>query len=276
MGFDFMSANKKVKPLISRAGGKTCLLKELLPLLGVPHRCYVEVFGGGLAVLLAKGKQTGVVEVCNDIDADLVNFYRVAKAHGPELRRMLRGQINSRLLFNEAKAVPVGETDCQRAARYWLRNALSFGSDGNSFGVKKTAGGGAASRWSGKLLALRAFARRMDGVIIEHLDWTRMLKNYDGPETLFFLDPPYVGGAQKVYKAWTMQDMEVFHAAVCALKGRWVVTVGDTPEMRALWKGHRQKRVVRSLSLRKTEANVKKKGFGELIVIKATGGASNE
>jgi site-specific DNA-adenine methylase len=141
---------------------------------------------------------------------------------------------------------------------------------------RKHQGGGAASRWSPKLLALRTFARRMDGVIVEHLDWTRMLKNYDSPETLFFLDPPYVGGAQKSYKSWTMEDMEAFYAAVCQLKGRWVVTVGDTPEMRALWKGHRQKRVERSLSLRKSEANVKKQCFGELIVIKATGGASNE
>ena len=250
-------------PLIKLAGGKTCLLKDLLPLINAtPHTCFVEVFGGGLATILAKDKRQGAVEICNDIDGDLVNFYRCAINHPHELRRLLRFQINSRALFYQSRDTRPHDTDCQRAARYWFNNCLSFGGDGGSFGVTRPPHSGAASRWSPKFLKLRQFARRMEGVVVEHLSWERMLNLYDTPTTLFFLDPPYVGGSQKSYSVWDMNQMRVFADAVRALSAQWVVTVGDTPQMRELWHGYAQKGVQRHLTMKKVNGSK----FGELIV----------
>lgn len=252
---------KRIVPPIKRAGGKSRLLKDILPLIekAGKHACYAECFGGGLAVLLNKPRSQ--VEVINDIDGDLVNFHRQCQAHAPEIQRLMRHQLNSRVLFNEAKQSPPGETDVQRAVRYWFKSLVSFGRDGSSFGVMKTGGSGAGTRRRNQFRALRAAARRLDGVIVECLDWQRLFKNYDGPQTLWFLDPPYVGGSQKSYSPWTLETMRTFRDAVFALQGRCIVTVGDTPEMRALWKPWKMRGITRILNIR-----TRGKAFGELII----------
>ena len=73
-----MNEPKKVKPCFAYAGGKTKLLKHILPLIP-EHKKYVESFAGGLAVLLSKERSK--VEVVNDLSSDLANFYRVLRFH---------------------------------------------------------------------------------------------------------------------------------------------------------------------------------------------------
>jgi hypothetical protein len=92
-------------------GGKRWLLPVILPLIP-PHTCYVEPFGGGLSVLLAKPRSP--VEVANDTDGDLVNFYRVARFHLEPLLAELRWLPNSREEFHALRHQP-GLTDIQRA-----------------------------------------------------------------------------------------------------------------------------------------------------------------
>ena len=250
---------------IKRAGGKRRLLPQILPLIAErPHVCFVEAFGGGLSVTLNKPRSK--VEVINDLDGDLANFYRVARFHAPELRRQMRGQVNSRALFQAARRAPEHETDVHRAARYWFLNACSFGADGDSFGVVKTQGGGAGTRWPSKLARLADLHARLDGVIVENVTWERLFKIYDGPATLWFLDPPYVGGSQKAYSPWTLDQMTAFRDAVRALKGRWIVTVGGTPEMQELWAGHPQQVVSRSLNIGAQKNGQTGRRFAELIV----------
>ena len=75
------------RPVISWAGGKRRLLKHLLPLIP-PHTTYCEVFGGGLALFCAKPPSPA--EIINDINGDLVAFYRNCKKHcGALLKEML-------------------------------------------------------------------------------------------------------------------------------------------------------------------------------------------
>ena len=247
---------------IKRPGGKFPLLRQLLVQVerGGAHTCYAEVFGGGLALLLNKPRSQ--VEVINDIDGDIVNAWTHIQNHMPEIRRLLRQKINARQVFIEARS-NAAPTAMQRAADWLFLNSTCFGGDNQSFGVQKLVGGGAASRLSRKIPNLREARKRLDGVIIEHLGWERMFRNYDGPHTLWFLDPPYVGGSQKDYAAWTMEQMEAFANAVRRLKGKWIVTVGGTPEMEALWDGFQTVKEVRSLVL---GPNRKGKRFAELII----------
>lgn len=189
------------------------MLPKILPLVR-PHSTYVEAFGGGLAVLLAKLRSPG--EVVNDINGDLVNLYRHAQYH------------------LEALIAQPGVTGLQRAARFLLRNRMSFGGGGSNFAVSRQ---GQPSR-ENVLEALRELNKRLDKVSIENLPWERLLGLYDGPHTLWFFDPPYASGQVNNYGLWDQETMSEFARRVKKLEGDWMVTVNDSPENRALFAGH--------------------------------------
>ena len=183
----------KAKPLVKRPGGKTRMLKHLLPIIAnVKHRVYVEPFCGGAAVLLAK--QPSEHEVINDIDGELINLYKQVKYHLPAVVHEMRLLIESRQLFFELKAQP-GNTEIKRAASFVYRNFYSFSGDNSSFGVKRL---GFSTR-SYLLRKMVTISRRLNRVTIEHLSWERCLALYDCPQALHFCDPPYTVGAVKSY-----------------------------------------------------------------------------
>lgn len=86
----------RVKPAVSWPGGKSRLLKHILPLIP-EHTCYCEPFAGGLAVLLAK--QRSGIEVINDLNGDLITFYRCVRFHQDALLTELEFVMNSRQEF---------------------------------------------------------------------------------------------------------------------------------------------------------------------------------
>lgn len=224
------------KPFVRRPGGKSRLLKLLLPLLR-PHTIFVEAFAGGAALTLAK--EPSKVEVINDIDGELVNLYRYAQFHIDALVAEVEFTLNSRADL-EALIEQPGVTGLQQAARYLLRNRLSFGGAGSSFAVSKQA---QPSR-SAVLEKLRGFNARLDKVAVECLPYERLFKNYDSPGTLWFFDPPYTVGEVDAYAAWDHERMAGFAEAVAGLQGDWLATVNDTPENRALFRGHEIRPVV--------------------------------
>jgi DNA adenine methylase len=225
------------KPLIRWPGGKTRLLKNLLPLLRT-HTIFVEAFAGGAALTLAK--EPSKVEVINDINGELVNLYRHAQFHIDALVAEVEFTLNSRADL-EALIEQPGLTGLQQAARYLLRNRLSFGGGGSSFAVSKAH---AQPSRSAVLEKLRAFNARLDKVAVENLPYERLMKNYDSPGTFWFFDPPYTVGEVDTYAAWDHERMAGFAEAVAGLQGDWLVTVNDTPENRCLFRGHEIRPVV--------------------------------
>ena len=211
-------------PILRWPGGKRRLLKTILPLLK-PHTCYVEPFAGGLAVLLAK--QRSQVEVVNDANQDIVALYRCAQFHLEALLKEMEWQLAARANFTDFRANR-GLTDLQRAARFLVLNLTSFGGGCSSFGVTRKGGGASIHRERivERLMAIRA---RLDRVMVECLDWERCVRLYDAPETLFFLDPPYLHADAKVYDGWTEAQMERLAAVLADLKGQWVLTVDGSP-----------------------------------------------
>lgn len=257
--------SQPIKPLVWQ-GSKQSLLPHLLPILlaGKKPDTFVEVFAGSAVVTLALPKRTGVVEVINGFNGDLINFYRCMIHHAPEMKRLMRWQINSRTLFIQTRDHQTHRTDLQRACDFWFLNHVSFGGDGTSFGVsRKAGGGGAAYRWQHGLKTLRSASRRMSGVAVENLDWRRCLKTYDHNGAQFFIDPPYVGTIQSAYESFSLAEMTELRDACLALKGRFLLTVGDTPEMRRLFKtGFTQKSVSRARGIN----NAAGKAYAELIL----------
>lgn len=227
----------KTKPLISWPGGKTRLLKHIVP--HIPATAgYIEVFAGGCAVLLAKPQSK--LEVVNDINSDIVTLYRVAKHHPEALAAELLLMPASRQYLTECVALlKTGSlTDLQRAALFLHANKTSFSANGESFAVAKNPGTSPFISRNALLDRISEFARRMGRVAIENMDYRRLLKTYDHPGNLFFLDPPYLNATVKNYRGWSEIEMGQFHAAVIALAGSWIVTVDDSPLNRSLWQDH--------------------------------------
>lgn len=219
------------RPVFSRPGGKTRMLRHILPLIP-PHTCYCEVFFGGGAVFFAKPSSPH--EVINDIDRTLVAFMRNAKLHRDALLDELELVLNSRQEFEDYLAQP-GLTEIQQAARWFTRNRLSFGGMGGTFAI--TRGQPLTSR-AHRLIAIQSLSRRLDRTTIECRPWEKILTSYDHAETFFFLDPPYFDSGGEAYEGWTKSDLERFCARLRELRGSWIFTFQDCAEVRELMAGY--------------------------------------
>lgn len=235
-GGTYDATAKLVRSPIRWPGGKALLAKQIVPLLPA-HTCYVEVFGGGLAILCNKARSK--VEVVNDIDQELVNFYRCVRFHLEPLLQELEWVLNSRAQFEEFKAQP-GLTDIQRAARWFWQNCTGFGGKGEHFGTHTSRS--VVSR-SSRLESIDKLSQRLEKVIIENLDWRECFRRYDREHTLFFCDPPYVHGCG-YSTPWKSDDHQQLAHTIKALKGQWLLTYDDCSEVRDLYQGCRFTEVV--------------------------------
>lgn len=248
------------KPLIKRPGGKTKLLRHILPMLAdAPHETYCEPFFGGGAVFFAKPPARN--EIINDLYSALFNFYLAVKHHPQELMRELRCLPKSRELFFHHRRILTApdSSPVQRAAAYLYCNKHSFGADGLSFGVMRTS-----------LMSSAAFrrlipsvSRRLDRVLIECLDACRCIRLYDSPGTLFFVDPPYTAGESKAYALFTAADMAALAETLRSIKGRFVLTVNDSPANRVCFSGIRYQCIESKYHLDKQKTRT---GKCELII----------
>lgn len=217
-------ASNRVKPVLRWPGGKTRLLKSILPKIP-PHVCYCEPFAGGLAVLLSKERSP--VEVINDLNGELVALYLNVQKHLPELLRQMESVITSRQLLHLFTKQP-GLTEIERAMRFLIRNRVSFGGNMHSFGVCKTKGGGVAFGRKANMLLIEALHQRLDKVVIENIPYDRCFKNYDSKETFWFCDPPYLKSKIDAYQGWTEASVRQFRRELDKLKGQWLVTLDDS------------------------------------------------
>jgi DNA adenine methylase len=225
------TATRQILPCFPYPGGKRRLLKHILPAIPT-HRTYVEPFAGALAVLLAK--KPAPVEVVNDINGELVAFFRVLKYHPEVLLNELQGYINAKanlidLLNNR------GWTDIHRAARFYLLQVCSFGAKGETWGRAKESFHGYCPLKA--KLALMEVSQRMARVMVENRDAVDLIDFYDGPESFFFLDPPYVNCADTAYEAFTEFDMQRLRNRLDKIKGSWILTCDDSPTCRKVFAG---------------------------------------
>src|SRR5579864_657289 len=172
-------------------GGKNRLANQIIPLIP-EHTCYVEPFCGGAQVFFRKPRSD--VEVLNDLDGELVNFYRVCQQHYEELIRYLRFVLTSREWFEQQKKTPPESlTDIQRAARYFYLQKNCFGGrvKGQNFGFHVSQ----KARFNPTQVpeTIAATHERLSRVQIERRPYEQILDAYDRPTTFFYIDPPYYG-----------------------------------------------------------------------------------
>lgn len=228
-----------VRPIAPYVGGKRALAKRLVDRIeAVPHAIYAEPFVGMGGVFFRRRSRPRK-EVINDISADVVNLFRLLQRHFQQLLDVLKWQVCSRAEFERLMAVdPATLTDLERAARFLYLQRTAFGGKvtGRNFGVTLT---GSARFDLTKLVPMLEDAHeRLCGVDIERLPYAELVARYDTPGTLFYLDPPY-HGCENDYGVgvFAAEDFLRLSGLLEALIGRFIMSINDTPEIRAIFAG---------------------------------------
>ncbi len=153
-------------------------------------------------------------EVYNDLDGDIVNVMRVLQNETQRVRlaELLTLTPYARAEF-ELAWEPAGEP-VERARRTFIRAEMGFGSAGATKGNTgfridtKRNYCTAMHVWARVPEKLAAFGRRLQGVLIENRPALQLLRDHDTPETLFYVDPPYVHETRKMGSACYRHEMD--------------------------------------------------------------------
>lgn len=195
------------RPILRYHGGKWLLAKWIISHFP-KHRIYVEPYGGAASVLLQKPRS--YAEVYNDMDGEVVNLFRVCREQPDELVRLVSLTPFARDEFEESY-LPTDDP-VEQARRTLIRSFMGFGSGLQSWqrtGFRANSnrlGTTPARDWANFPTSLRAITERLAGVVIENRNGIEVMLAHDSPETLHYLDPPYVkdtrykGQATRVYK----------------------------------------------------------------------------
>lgn len=215
-----------MKTPIAYYGGKQSMLKEILPRIP-EHKVYVEPFFGGGAVFFSK-PQSGF-EVINDINNNLITFYKVLKYDFEALQHRIDETFHSREQHTVAKREYIQslkdiESPLVTAWAVWVQTTMSFGCQiGSGFGYDKY--GSCPLRIHNKKQNFtEEYQQRMRKVTIECYDALKVIQAYDSPDAFFYIDPPYVSSVQGHYAGYKMEDFEALLIACSKLKGKFLLS----------------------------------------------------
>ena len=181
------------RPLLRYHGGKWELAKWIIEQMPT-HRVYCEPFGGGGSVLLQKPR--AYAEVYNDLDGEIVNLFRIVRERPNELLAAIETTPFSRVEYRDA-FVPC-EDPLEWARRVLVRSHMGFAgaaTHGHMTGFRSrsvNSGTHPAIQWRNFPNHLAAIVDRLRGVVIEQRDAVEVMLQQDHPQTLHYVDPPYV------------------------------------------------------------------------------------
>ena len=246
-------ASRRSRKLIAFGwyGGKFSHIDFLAPLFPADATHFCDVFGGSAAVLLNVGPYP--VETYNDLDSELVNFFETLRGQEPELMKAIGLTPFSREELARACEPTAGLTRLERARRFYVRarqtrtglaQTSSEGRWAHCVLTSRAGMAGAVSRWLGSIEGLPEIAQRLQRVQIENAPALDVIARYDTPETLFYLDPPYVHEARGDASAYgfemTNADHEELAGALRGVRGRVVLSGYRTDLYDRLFEGWRR------------------------------------
>ncbi|WP_280139788.1 DNA adenine methylase [Lihuaxuella thermophila] len=227
-------------------GGKAKLAVEIISRMP-DHKVYVELFGGAAHVMAQKSPSAH--EIYNDIDGHLVNFLLVARADPEKLRQACETLPYSRWLYetwrDEWKAGKWPADPFERAVRWFYLNRSAI-AKGNSPKNKNTgwrhsttSKENPARSYQTACQRIESFAKRMRPVLIENLDFRKVIEKYDSPDTLFYCDPPYFDCEHYYMGEFSERDHRDLAEMLKQIKGKAIVSYYDHPMVYRLYDGWR-------------------------------------
>ena len=231
-------------------GGKFSHLDWLLPLLP-PATHYCEPFAGSAAVLI--NRKPSPIETYNDMDGEVVNFFKVLRAQREDLVQSIGLTPFSRREFELAIKEPTETlTPVERARRFYIRarqvrtglaQTASVGRWAHCTLTSRAGMAGAVSRWLGAIEHLPEIAQRLLRVQFENAPAIEIIERYDSAETLFYCDPPYPHESRGDSKAYGYEMTDNDHRQLAAVlkrcKGKVAVSSYHSPINDEIFKGWR-------------------------------------
>jgi len=193
-----MIPTKCTRPVLRWHGGKWILAPWITSQFP-EHRVYVEPFGGAASVLMRKSRS--YAEVYNDLDDEVVNLFRILRSD--DALSLVDGLKNTPFAAEEfAAAYQFSDCSMERARRTIIRSFMGFGSNGvhqkTGFRSNSNRSGTTPARdWVNYPDALLAVVERLRGVVILNRDAIEVMAAHDGPDTLHYVDPPYIFETRK-------------------------------------------------------------------------------
>ncbi len=218
-----------------------------------PHNTYVEPFGGAAGVLLQKPRC--YAEIYNDLDGDIVNFFRVLQDESKSQKLVSKLIVTP--FAREEFDLAYEETDdeIERARRTVIRSTMGFGSAGATKGgtgfridMRRTYGT-ASHLWAKYPESIAAITSRLQGVLIENRHAIEVMQKHDANDTLHFVDPPYVestrtGGNRYYRHELSDDDHQELLSTLKSLQGMVVLSGYETDMYNDIltgWEIHRIK-----------------------------------
>ena len=219
-----------MKTPISYYGGKQKLVAKILPLIP-EHRMYCEPFLGGGAVFFSKPPSH--IEVVNDTNKELINFYRVLQNRFIELDSMVRVTLHSRTLQKDANVVydnPHLFNEVKRAWAVWVLSTQSFSAMLNgSWGYDKTDNTTTKKITNKRNQFSEEYAQRMQNVALECADALYVIKSRDTADTFYYCDPPYYNSDCGHYDGYSIHDYENLLKQLSEVKGKFILSSYPSP-----------------------------------------------
>ncbi|MBI2769974.1 MAG: DNA adenine methylase [Burkholderiales bacterium] len=212
-------------------GGKSRLADQIVDRMPV-HTTYCEVFAGAAWVLFKKPESK--VEIINDINRELVTLYRCVKHHLPELVTQFRWMLVARDEFDRFMKTPADTlTDIQRSARFFFLAKTAFGAKV----TKPTFGIAATAPPRINLLRIEEDLSeahlRLARVFIENKPYAEVVKRFDKPGTLFYIDPPYWGSERDYGDGlFAREDFRRLADQLDGVKGKFLLSLNDVQGVR--------------------------------------------
>jgi len=217
-----------MKTPITYYGGKQGMIKDILPLIP-EHNTYTEAFAGGAAVLFAKDPAR--INVINDLNGEIVNFYRTVVTDFDALKAEIMQTLHSREHQQVAKFIyqhPDYFSRVKRAWAVWALSKLAFSGDfSGSFSFCKK---GSCKRYVGLENAKESFGddlrKFIQNCTIEQDDALKVIQRYDTKDTFHFVDPPYVGFNMGHYSGmFSVDDMRNLLELLSQIEGKFMLTM---------------------------------------------------
>jgi DNA adenine methylase len=214
-----------MKTPITYYGGKQKMVRHIIPLIP-EHTTYVEPFCGGAAVFFAKDKSP--IEVINDTNGELMNFYRVIQTDFENLELEIKSTLHSREAHRQAKVVYDNPDMFTPVKRAWALFVLSS----QGFAGKLACGWGydIQSDKTNKTIFNKRngfsseLSERLEHCQLECMDALHIIKTYDREDSFFYCDPPYFNSNCGHYDGYSITDFENLLKALSTIKGKFILS----------------------------------------------------